>query len=74
MTSPDPTFTRWHKSSYSGAQSDCAEVGFTCAPAGERAAGVRDSKNLGGPMLVFNETAWNSFITATKKRRRPNVG
>jgi hypothetical protein len=48
---------RWHKSSYSGGGNDsCVEVAFA-----DQAVGVRDSKNVGGPVLGFSETAWRAF-------------
>lgn len=38
----------WRKSSFSGANSDCVELART-----PHATIVRDSKNPGGPVLVF---------------------
>jgi hypothetical protein len=47
---------RWRKSSYSGTGNDsCVEVAFA------EAVRVRDSKNVGGPVLGFSETAWRAF-------------
>ena len=47
MTTIDP---RWRKSSWSGPQTDCVEVPGTL----DR---VRDSKNVGGPVLRGDVTA-----------------
>jgi hypothetical protein len=54
MTVPQAT-TRWRKSSRSGPESDCVEVGNTLAM-------VRDSKNP-GPVLPVNVRA---LLTAVK--------
>lgn len=51
----------WFKSSRSGSQSDCVEVAF-----GERAVGVRDSKDRRGPVLVLGERAWQAFGAGLK--------
>ncbi|MEV4237919.1 MULTISPECIES: DUF397 domain-containing protein [unclassified Nocardia] len=48
---------QWFKSTRSGAGKDCVEVAFL---AGGR-VGVRDSKNPGGPALVFDTGAWDAF-------------
>jgi hypothetical protein len=49
---------RWYKSSYSGTQGNCVEV------AGDMpdAVAVRDSKDPGGPALVFSRDEWTAFI------------
>jgi hypothetical protein len=53
-----PAFMSWRKSSYSDqGGSDCVEVAFA-----ERAAGVRDSKNTAGPVLVLPASGWRSFV------------
>ena len=54
--SPAMPGTGWRKSSYSGQDGDCIEVG--------EYAGtilVRDSKNPGGPVLAVRAAAWRSF-------------
>lgn len=57
----------WRKSSYSGASNgDCVEV----ADSFPGAVPVRDSKNPGGPALVFSEHAWSAFVGETKARAR----
>ena len=48
----------WRKSSASGgANSNCAEVGQVGA-----VVGVRDSRDPGGPVLVFGPVAWVAFL------------
>ncbi|UGT40582.1 DUF397 domain-containing protein [Nocardia yamanashiensis] len=55
--SVDLVGARWFKSSRSGAGKECVEVAFLAD-----AVGVRDSKNPGGPALVFPNSAWESFL------------
>ncbi|MGY4098182.1 DUF397 domain-containing protein [Nocardia sp. R16R-3T] len=55
--SMDSSGAQWFKSSRSGAGKDCVEVAFLT---GGR-VGVRDSKNPGGPALVFGTGAWKAF-------------
>ncbi|GII67506.1 hypothetical protein Skr01_75910 [Sphaerisporangium krabiense] len=53
----------WKKSSRSGnSGGNCVEV------AGDLrgAVGVRDSKNLAGPVLVVRPAAWSAFLTGIK--------
>ncbi|MFP8886255.1 MULTISPECIES: DUF397 domain-containing protein [Streptomyces] len=58
----------WRKSSYSGASNgDCVEV----ADGLPGAVPVRDSKNPGGPALVFPTRAWSAFTAGIKGRPRP---
>ncbi|MFE4358948.1 DUF397 domain-containing protein [Kitasatospora xanthocidica] len=52
----------WRKSSYSGAQSDCVEVAVGLPGA----VPVRDSKDSGGPALLFPADAWSSFLAGVK--------
>ncbi|WP_331758623.1 DUF397 domain-containing protein (plasmid) [Nocardia sp. NBC_01377] len=49
----------WFKSSFSGGSSNCVQVRFV---AGE--ARVRDSKDQGGPVLVFTRAEWEAFELA----------
>ncbi|MEW1735208.1 DUF397 domain-containing protein [Nocardia beijingensis] len=49
----------WFKSSFSSAERDCVEVAFLR----EGSVGVRDSKNPGGPALVFPSSVWDSFTS-----------
>jgi len=50
----------WRKSSYSGGSvgTDCVEVAVS-----REMIGVRDSKNLPGPILTFPISAWRHFLT-----------
>jgi hypothetical protein len=52
----------WRKSSHSGAQGNCVEVANL-----DGGCAVRDTKNTGGPVLVFTSTQWREFIGRTKQ-------
>jgi hypothetical protein len=55
----------WRKSSRSGsdpATSDCVEVAHLIED-----VGVRDSKNPGGPHLVFGSAEWRAFARRVKR-------
>ena len=53
----------WRKSSFSAYNGNCVEV----AGLGGRRIGVRDTKDAGkGPVLVFGDAAWRSFIESVK--------
>lgn len=52
----DPADAQWFKSSYSQAGGECVEVAFL----GD-VVGVRDSKDAGGPALMFTPAAWDVF-------------
>ncbi|WP_307867425.1 DUF397 domain-containing protein [Saccharothrix coeruleofusca] len=54
---------RWRKSSYSGGNTNCVEVGL-----GSAGVGVRDSKNTAAGHLVFPARAWWEFVRATADR------
>lgn len=54
----DLTFVQWHKSSYSSGNGQCVEVATV-----RDAAAIRDSKNPGGPALVFTTDAWAAFVS-----------
>jgi len=47
----------WRKSSHSGSMGDCAEVGQDGT-----VVLVRDSRDPGGPVLVFGPVAWVAFL------------
>ncbi|MGC4851874.1 DUF397 domain-containing protein [Micromonospora sp. DT4] len=50
-------FTGWRKSTRSD-DGNCVEV----ANANDGTTGVRDSKDINGPVLAFHPTAWNAFV------------
>ncbi|WP_067824386.1 DUF397 domain-containing protein [Nocardia inohanensis] len=53
----DLSTARWFKSSHSGASQDCVEIAHLDAGM----VGVRDSKNVTGPVLVFTSSEWDAF-------------
>jgi hypothetical protein len=56
----------WVKSSHSGGSGgNCVEV--AALPDGRRA--VRDSKDAGGPVLVFGSSEWAAFLSGVKEGR-----
>lgn len=61
----------WRKSSYSDSNGgSCLEV-LDGYPSG---VPVRDSKVPHGPALVFEISAWSSFVTAVKDGELPSSG
>ena len=77
MRHPDLSHAEWRKSSYSGVQGSCVEVaplpggiayGAVTAGSGEADGmiAVRDSKDRGGPALVFTARQWRSFAAGVK--------
>ncbi|GAA2234533.1 DUF397 domain-containing protein [Streptomyces indiaensis] len=61
---PDLDTAVWRKSSYSdGGASNCLEIADNCPGI----VPVRDSKQSGGPILVFGGSPWASFLTYVKK-------
>lgn len=51
----------WRKSSYSGTNGNCVEVG-----AATSTVLVRDTKNRDGVSLEFGPAAWRHFTTSVK--------
>ncbi|MFD3409632.1 DUF397 domain-containing protein [Streptomyces cyaneofuscatus] len=57
----------WKKSSYSGdSQGQCVEVAAFTAVSGVGIQGVRDSKNPGGPALIFPSGSFAHFMASVK--------
>ncbi|MFG2905194.1 DUF397 domain-containing protein [Kitasatospora sp. NPDC048286] len=55
----------WFKSSYSSNGGDCVEVAGNLVDS-VRVVPVRDSKDSGGPALVFPAEAWAAFVAAVR--------
>jgi Domain of unknown function (DUF397) len=51
----------WRKSSYSGSQADCVEVGSTAG-----LVKVRDTSDRQGPALIVSTDAWRRFTIGVK--------
>jgi hypothetical protein len=51
----------WRKSSYSGSQANCVEVGNLTG-----LVGIRDTKDRQGPALTVSANAWHRFMTGIK--------
>ena len=52
----------WRKSRYSASEGNCVEV--AALPGGGRA--VRDSKDTGGPVLLFSAADWRGLLARLK--------
>lgn len=57
MQQVEPARAVWRKSTYSSGNSACVEVAFL-----DDAVAVRDSKDRGGPVLVFASQEWEAFV------------
>ncbi|MFD9890580.1 DUF397 domain-containing protein [Amycolatopsis sp. NPDC059027] len=69
---------RWHKSSYSGSQTNCVEVAwFKSSHSGSQGGcvevavapgivGVRDTKDRQGGTLTVPAAAWSAFLKAQR--------
>ncbi|MBF6276291.1 DUF397 domain-containing protein [Nocardia nova] len=54
---------RWFKSSRSGGSKNCVEVAFLA----DSLVGVRDSKNIAGPALIFAGAEWSAFTASAAR-------
>jgi hypothetical protein len=61
---------RWTKSSLSFSNGNCVEV---ASLAGDE-IGVRDSKNVAGPVLRFTPDEWHAFIGGVRKGEFDSFG
>jgi len=59
---PDLAHAGWRKSRHSASEEGCVETAFL--PDGRVA--VRDSKDRGGPALIYAPREWRAFIAGVK--------
>ncbi|MFD7982084.1 DUF397 domain-containing protein [Kitasatospora indigofera] len=69
MAVPKIAALGWYKSSYSAQANDCVETGRIVAGG----MAVRDSKDHGGPALLFPAEAWSAFVAGIKAGEFPAV-
>ncbi|MFG2578120.1 DUF397 domain-containing protein [Streptomyces malaysiensis] len=69
MTTESP---RWFKSSYSNNGGACIEIAANLV-ASRGVVPVRDSKDPHGPALMFEPTAWSSFVSAVRHGEFPTT-
>lgn len=58
----------WQKSSYSAMNGNCVEIGRLRFDR----IGVRDTKDHGGPVLIFTNAEWSVFIDGVKSGQIDN--
>ncbi|WP_447004273.1 DUF397 domain-containing protein [Saccharothrix isguenensis] len=61
MGTSELTFGTWHKSSFSGGNSNCVEVAHSIA-----VVGVRDSKSPTTGPLTIPRTTWATFLATLR--------
>jgi Domain of unknown function (DUF397) len=61
MADVDPTQVRWWRSSYSGANGNCIEIGDF----GDL-VGIRDSEDPSGPIILLTRAEWRAFLAAVR--------
>ncbi|MGW1680424.1 DUF397 domain-containing protein [Saccharopolyspora sp. NPDC002376] len=54
----------WRKSSYSGPDTNCVEVGLSSDE-----VGVRDTKDCDGGLLAVEQRQWRAFLAAVRSGR-----
>ncbi|MFC9220025.1 DUF397 domain-containing protein [Streptomyces hygroscopicus] len=69
MTTESPV---WFTSSYSNNGGACVEVAANLV-ASRGVVPVRDSKDPHGPALLFEPTAWSSFVSAVRRGEFPTT-
>lgn len=56
----------WHSANRCGPDGgNCVEVNLAAHAGGIDIVGIRDSKPVAGPVLIFGGKGWRSFLTAT---------
>jgi hypothetical protein len=55
-------YSGWRTSSYTQPDENCVEV----AAASDGTVGVRDSKDVTGPILEFSRNEWGAFLSRTR--------
>ncbi len=61
MAALDLTRAAWRTSARSSGNGNCVEVAIL-----DTAVAVRDTKDRGGPVLVFAPAGWSAFIAGAK--------
>jgi len=61
---PDPKLAHatWRKNRHSASEDGCVETAFLA----DGRVGVRDSKDRGGPALLYTPRGWRAFIAGVK--------
>ncbi|GAB2964780.1 hypothetical protein GCM10027280_62040 [Micromonospora polyrhachis] len=63
---PDLSGARWRKSTRSGGSGgECVEVAGNLVGV----VGIRDSKDVAGPVLAVEPSAWTAFLSGVKSGR-----
>ncbi|MBB2909030.1 hypothetical protein FHS43_000276 [Streptosporangium becharense] len=60
----------WRKSSRSGSGNNCVEVAGNLPGV----VAVRDSKDPGGPRLIFSPDVWSAFVGGVKRGEFDDLG
>ncbi len=62
------TAVQWRKSRFSNPSGNCVEI----ARLPDRRVAVRDSRDPGGPALIFAPAAWSAFLRAIRLAPGPH--